>query len=179
MNTRSLVDVWQALEKADHSTCGSSVVTISLLIRADEKRYLPLCVYVVGFGISGHLYHTNQITWSLIIHTRSHDHNNSPTPLLLTSWLLLATVLLVSMVTPNNKQLLLVQYTILLYSIMPYTAEHMRGRTFANWIVNLFPQTVALSIGNISLYIAKMFLQITIFHLKHESFPPRKFCYIW
>ena len=61
-------------------------------------------------------------------HTQLHDRNNSPTPLLLTSWLLLATVLLVSMVTPNNKQLLLVQYTISLYSIMPYRATQMRGK---------------------------------------------------
>ena len=63
-------------------------------------------------------YHTHQITWSLITHTRSHDHNNSPSPLLLTGWLLLTTVLLVSMVTPNNKQSLLVQYTILLHSVI-------------------------------------------------------------
>ena len=41
-------------------------------------------------------------------HTQSHDHNNSPIPLPLTSWLPLTTVLFVSMVTPNNKQSLLV-----------------------------------------------------------------------
>ena len=83
-------------------------------------------------------------------HTQSLDHNSSPAPLLLTSWLLLATVLLVSMVKPNNKQSLLVQYTISLYSIIPYTATHMRGKTFAVYH-SIFPQIVALSIGNISL----------------------------
>ena len=38
-----------------------------------------------------------------MIYARSHDHNNSPTPLLLTGWLLL--VLFASMVTTINKQL--------------------------------------------------------------------------
>ena len=46
---------------------------------------------------------------SLII--QKPDHNNSPAVSQLTSWLLLTTALLVSMVIPNNKQSLLVQYT--------------------------------------------------------------------
>ena len=62
MNTRALVDVWQAsetsLRKADQSTFGSGVVIISLMIElsiGDEKHSLPLCAYVVGFGQSGHI----------------------------------------------------------------------------------------------------------------------------
>ena len=49
----------QASEKADQSTCGSGVVTISCLLielSIDEKCHLPLCVYVAGFGKSGQIY---------------------------------------------------------------------------------------------------------------------------
>ena len=53
---------------------------------------------------------------TLIIHIRSHDHNNSPTPLLLTGWLLLVFVLFVSMVMTNNNKQLLVSYNAL-YSL--------------------------------------------------------------
>ena len=53
---------------------------------------------------------------------RSHDHNDSPTPLLLTSLLLLVPVLLMSMATPNN----------ILYVAAMYIVEHVATMLLCN-----------------------------------------------
>ena len=70
MNTQALMDVWQASEtslrnkpqKKQTSQFAAVVMwqLVNLLIQlsiGDEKRSLPLCAYVAGFGKSGHIYH--------------------------------------------------------------------------------------------------------------------------
>ena len=69
MNTRAVVDVWQASEtspriKSQNKQTSQLVAVVlwhlvSLLIElsiGNEKCSLPLCVYVAGFGKSGHNY---------------------------------------------------------------------------------------------------------------------------
>ena len=63
VDTRALVDVSQAsrtsLRKTNQSTFESDIVVISLLMELlfdNESHSLSLCVYVVGFNKSSHMY---------------------------------------------------------------------------------------------------------------------------